>query len=45
MISCKPRHLTEHALFTPILMEMNPAMEGIHSKHNQFYSIQSFYDF
>src|SRR5258708_6416786 len=44
-ISCKPRHSTEHALFTPILVEMNPAMEGIHSKCNQFYSIQSFYHF
>src|SRR5258708_1460448 len=42
MISCKPRHSTKHALFTPILVEMNPVMEGIHSKCNQFYSIQSF---
>src|SRR5258706_7585355 len=45
MISCKPRHSTKHTLFTPILVEMNPAMEGIHSKCNQFYSIQSFYHF
>ena len=45
MISCKPRHSTEHMLFTPILVEMNPVMEGIHSKCNQFYSIQSFYHF
>ena len=45
MISCKPRCSTKHTLFTPILVEMNPVMEGIHSKCNQFYSIQSFYHF
>src|SRR5260221_10898460 len=44
-ISCKPRCSSKHVLFTPILVEMNPAMEGIHSKCNQFYSIQSFYHF
>src|SRR6266436_1820896 len=44
-ISCKPRHSTEHMLFMPILVEMNPVMEMIHSKCNQLYSIQSFYHF
>src|SRR5260370_27512388 len=43
-INCKLRHPTDHVLFTPILIEMNLAMEGIHSKCNQFYCIHSFED-
>src|SRR5260370_41925856 len=35
-INCKLRCPTDHALFTPILIKMNLAMEGIHSKCNQF---------